>query len=91
MKSQTGIAKLVLFDPTLTATLTENQADSMTLETLCLATESYLSQKENFFSNMIAEKSVELLTCALEGSPSLTITTPREELLSQGGCMASLS
>ena len=91
LKSQPGIAKLVLFDPTLTATLTENQTDSMALETLCLATESYLSQRENFFSNMIAEKSVELLTFALDGSQSLTITTPREELLSQGGCLASLA
>ena len=91
LKAQPGIAKLVLFDTTLTATLTENQMDSMALETLCLATETYLSQRENFFSNMIAEKSVELLTFALDGSQSLTITTPREELLSQGGCMASLA
>ena len=91
LKAQPGISKLVLFDPTLTATLTENQTDSMALETLCLATESYLSQRENFFSNMIAEKSVELLTCALDGTQSLTITTPKEELLSQGGCMASLA
>lgn len=91
VKSQPGIAKLVLFDPTLTVTLTENQMDSMALETLCLATESYLSQRENFFSDMIAEKSVELFTYALEGSQSLTITTPKEELLAQAGCMASLS
>lgn len=91
LKAQSGIAKLVLFDPTLTSTLTENQLDSMALETLCVATESYLSQRENFFSNMIAEKSIELLTCALDGSQSLTVITPREELLSQGGCMASLS
>jgi alcohol dehydrogenase len=91
LKAQSGIAKLVLFDPTLIVTLTENQTDSMSLETLCLATEAYLSQRENFFSNMIAEKSVELLTYALDGSQSLTITTPREELLSQGGCMASLA
>jgi len=91
LKAQSAIAKLVLFDPTLTATLTENQTDSMALETLCLATESYLSQRENFFSNMITEKSVELLTYALDGSQTLTITTPKEELLSQGGCMASLA
>ena len=91
LKAQSAIAKLVLFDPTLTATLTENQTDSMALETLCLATESYLSQRENFFSNMITEKSVELLIYALDGSQTLTITTPKEELLSQGGCMASLA
>ena len=91
LKSQHGIAKLVIFDPTLTATLTENQMVSMAIETLCLATESYLSQRENFFSDMIAEKSVELFSAALDGTQSLTITTPREELLTQGGCMASLS
>lgn len=91
LKSQHGIAKLVLFDPTLTATLTENQLESMSLETLCLATESYLSQRENFFSDMIAEKSIELFSYALDGSQTLTITTPKEELLSQAGCMASLS
>ncbi len=91
LKAQHGISKLVLFDPTLTATLTENQIDSMSLETLCLAVESYLSQRENFFSDMIAEKSVELIAYALDGSQSLTITTPKEELLAQGGCMASLS
>lgn len=91
LKAQPGICKLVLFDPTLTATLTENQMDSMALETLCIATESYLSQKSNFFSDMIAEKSVELFAHALDGSQSLAITMPREELLSEGGCLASLA
>ncbi len=91
IKAQSGICKLVLFDPTLTGTLSENQVDSMALETLCLATESYLSQKENFFSDMIAEKAVEIFGYALEGSQTLTVTKPKEELLSEGGCMASLS
>ncbi|MBQ9205541.1 MAG: iron-containing alcohol dehydrogenase [Treponema sp.] len=91
LKSQAGICKLVLFDPNLTSTLTENQMDSMALETLCLATESYLSQKSNFFSDMIAEKSLELFAQALDGAQTLTVTTPREELLSQAGCLASLS
>ena len=91
LKSQPGIAKLVLFDPTLTATLTENQTDSMALETLCLATETYLSQKTDFFSNMITEKAIELFAYALDGSQTLSVTTPKEELLSQAGCLASLS
>ena len=91
LKAQHGICKLVLFDPTLTTTLTENQLESISLETLCLATESYLSQRENFFSDMIAEKAVELFSYALDGSQSLTITTPKEELLSQAGCMSSLA
>ncbi|WP_407426658.1 iron-containing alcohol dehydrogenase [Treponema sp.] len=91
LKSQPGLCKLVLFDSTLTATLTENQTDSMALESLCLASESYLSQRENFFSDMIAEKAVEIFGYALDGSQTLTVTTPKEELLSQAGCMASLS
>lgn len=91
LKGQQGISKLVLFDPTLTATLTENQLEAMSLETLCLASESYLSQRENFFSDMIAEKAIELFSIALDGSQTLTITTPKEELLSQAGCMASLA
>lgn len=91
LKAQPGIAKLVLFDSALTATFTDNQVDSMTLETLCIAVEAYLSSRENFFSDMIAEKAVELFVYALDGSQTLTITTPREELLSQAGCMASLA
>lgn len=91
LKVQNGICRLVVFDPNLTATLSENQVQSMTLETLCLATESYLSQRENFFSDMISEKAVEVLGYAINGSQTLTITTPKEELLSQGGCMASMA
>lgn len=91
LKAPGGFCKLVVFDSTLNETLSDNQTQSMTIETLCLATESYLSQKANFFSDMIAEKSAELLGYALNGADSLTITTPKEELLSQGGCMASLA
>jgi len=90
LKVQNGLCKLVIFDPNLTVTLTEKQNAAMALETLCLATEAYLSQKATFFSDMIIEKSVELLSYALDGSPSLTTATPAEMLLSQGGCMASL-
>ncbi len=91
VKAQSGLCRLVVFDPTLSSTLSENQIESMTLETICLATETYLSQKANFFSDMIAEKSATLLGYAINGAESLTITTPKEELLSQGGCLASLA
>ena len=91
IKNKDALAKLVLFDPNLSLTLTENQTASMSIETLCLATESYISQKASFFSDMIVEKGVELLGYAMDGSPSLTITTPAEVLLTQGGCMASLA
>ena len=91
LKTQPNLCKLVLFDPNLTSTLTENQTASMAIETLCLATEAYLNQKATFFSDMIAEKSAELLSYAMDGSPTLTITTPQEVLYSQAGCMASLA
>jgi alcohol dehydrogenase class IV len=90
LKSQNGLCKMVLFDPNLTVTLTENQTASMSLEAICLAVEAYVSQKASFFSDMLIEKSVELLGYALDGSQTLTVTTPQEVLLSQGGCMASL-
>ena len=91
LKNKDGLVKLVLYDPNLSLTLSENQTASMALETLCLSTESYISQKATFFSDMIVEKGTELLGYALDGSPSLTITTPSEVLLTQGGCMASLA
>ncbi len=91
LRNKDGLVKLVLFDPNLSLTLTENQTASMAIETLCLATESYISQKSTFFSDMIVEKGMELLGYALDGSPTLTITTPAEVLLTQGGCMASLA
>ncbi len=62
----------------------------MAIEALCIATEAYLSSKASFFSDMVVEKAIELLGYGLDGSPSLTITTPQEVLLAQGGCMASL-
>ena len=91
LRNKDGLVKLVLFDPNLSLTLTENQTASMAIETLCLATESYISQKSTFFSDMIVEKGMELLGYALDGSPTLTIATPAEVLLTQGGCMASLA
>ncbi|MBO7638484.1 MAG: iron-containing alcohol dehydrogenase [Treponema sp.] len=91
LKSPPGLCKLALFDPNLTVTLTENQTAAMAIETLAIATEAYLSQKATFFSDMIAEKAVELLGYAIDGSPTLTITTPQEVLYSQAGCMASLA
>src|SRR5574344_57769 len=90
LKTQNGLCKLTLFDPNLTVTLTENQVASMSIETLCIAVEAYLSQKASFFSDMIIEKAIELLGYAMDGSPTLTVITPQEVLLSQGGCMASL-
>ena len=39
---------------------------------------------------MIIEKSVQLLSYAEDGAPNLSVTTPQEVLLAQGGCMASL-
>lgn len=91
IKNKNAICKLALFDPNLTVSLTENQIASMSLEVLCLATEAYISPKASFFSDMVAEKAIELTGYALDGAPSLMVTTPSEVLLSQGGCMAGLA
>ena len=70
--------------------MSENQTASISLDILCIALEAYLSQKATFFSDMIIEKTLELLSYALDGSPTLSVTTPSEELLCQSGLMASL-
>lgn len=91
LKVQTGLCKLALFDPNLTVSLTENQTGAISIDSLCLATEAYISQKATFFSDMLAEKSIEVLGCAMDGSQSLSIAAAPEMLLSQGGCLASLA
>lgn len=91
IKNKNAICKLALFDPNMTVSLSENQLSSMSLEVLCLATEAYISPKASFFSDMVAEKAIELTGYALDGAASLMVTTPSEILLSQGGCMAGLA
>jgi len=91
MKVQNNICRLLLTDPNLMLTLTENQKSTMTMEILNMAVESYLSRKATFFSDTFAEKGVELLSYVTNGSPSLDITTPPEILLAEAGCMISLS
>ena len=61
LKIQNNITKLTIFDPNLSVSLTDNQTASVTLETLCMAVESYISQKSNFFSDTMAEKAMELI------------------------------
>mgnify|MGYP002624404156 CR=1 FL=1 len=60
-KAHNALCKIAVFDPNMSVTLTENQSESMALEALCFASEAYLSQKATFFSDMFAEKAVELL------------------------------
>ena len=91
MRVQNAICKLVIIDPNLMLTLTENQKATLSMEILSMAVEAYLSQKANFFSDMFVEKGLEVLNYALEGSPSLDITTPAEVLLAQAGCMISMA
>lgn len=85
------LCKLSLIDPNLMSMLTENQRISMAMETVCLSVEAYISQKSSSFSDMLAEKAMELLVSSLDGPDSLEVTTPTEELLAQGGFMASLA
>lgn len=91
LKVQSGLCKLVLWDSNLAMTLTDNQKASISIETLCLAVEAYISQKATFFSDMFAEKAAELLSYGMDGAKSLEITTPPEILLAQGGCLASVA
>lgn len=91
IKAQNTLCKMTIFDPNLSSTLTENQTASMAIEAAGLSLEAYVSQKSNFFSDMLCEKSAELLGFAMDGAGTLNVTTPQEELLTQGGCMASLA
>lgn len=90
IKTQNGICKLVLWDPNLELTLTDKQTAAMGLETFSMALEAYLSRKSTFFSDMLIEKALQLMSYATDGSPTLTVTTPPEVLYTQAGCMASL-
>lgn len=90
IKTQNGLCRLVVWDPNLQIALSEKQVEIMAVEALSFAVEGYLSQKATFFSDMIIEKAVQLMSYALDGAPSLSVTTPQEVLLAQGGCMSSL-
>ena len=81
----------IIVDPNLTLTLSNNQSSSIALEALAIALEAYISPRANFFSDMAAEKALELFSLAFHGTSSLDVTTPKEELLSQAGLMASLA
>lgn len=91
LKIQNNITKLTIFDPNLSVSLTENQTASVTLETLCMAVECYISQKANFFSDTIVEKALELIISSLDGASTLSSATSPELFFAQGGCMASLA
>ncbi|HZK20615.1 MAG TPA: iron-containing alcohol dehydrogenase [Treponemataceae bacterium] len=91
LKVQPGLCKLAVFDPNLLVSLTENQIASMSLQSLCLACESYISQKANFFSDTIVEKSVEMFAHGLDGTSVLNTSVSKEQFLTQAGCMASLA
>ena len=89
IKVQPELCKALLFDPILSVTFTENQKDTMTLESICLALEGFLSQKSSFFTEMTAEKSMEQLKNVINTNEVLS-SVPAEEFLVQGGVLASL-
>lgn len=90
-KSQNDLCRLVLWDLNFCSTLPKKSVDSMSLETLCLAIESYISQKASFFSDMLVEKAVELLKYALLDEKMPETATPKEEFLMHGGCLLSIA
>lgn len=91
LKIQRNVCKLALIDPNLMLTLTDNQKAMLSLELLSMNVEAYISQKANFFSDMFAEKAMEILSYAFNGSPSIDMTTPEEVLLAQAGAMVSMA
>jgi alcohol dehydrogenase len=91
LKVQPTLCKLALFDPTLHVSLSQNQMKAIALETLGIAVEAYLSQKANFFSDMFAEKAIELLGNYMNATEGEVSSISPEVMLSQGGCMASLA
>ncbi len=91
LKTQRGLCKLAIFDSNVTTGLTDNQLASLKLQMLCVATECYLSQDANFFSDTICEKAIELIGYALDGAPNVSQNMPSEQFLAQAGCMTSLA
>lgn len=90
MQVQNAVCRLVLIDPNFMLSLTDNQKSTFSIEIIGMAIEAYISQKANFFSDMFIEKGLELISYALDGSPSLEITTPEEVLMAQGGILISM-
>ena len=85
------VCKLLLVDPNLMLSLTDNQKITLSLEALNMGLEAYLSQKANFFSDMFAEKGLELLSYTMTENMEHSSTTPEEVLLSQAGCLVSMA
>lgn len=90
LRLQPGLCRLVVSDPNLIVSLTENQFVAMILRAVCITVEAYISQKANFFSDTIVEKAAELLGYVLSETPALMTATPKEQLAMEGGCMAAL-
>lgn len=64
----------------------------MVLHTLCIASEAYLSQKANFFSDTVAGKGIELLGFALgESTMIASSATSKQQFAMEGGCMTALA
>ena len=91
LKVQNNLTKLIIMDPNLMLTLTDNQKATISIDVMNMGIEAYLSQKANFFSDMFVEKGLEIMSYALDGSPSLEITTPEEVLMAQAGIMISMA
>ena len=58
---------------------------------LNLAIETYVSQKANFFSDMLIEKAVSLLAAGLKAEDGLENNQTSSELLSESGVLVSLA
>lgn len=91
LKVQEGLTKEIIFDVSLGATLTKNQISSISLNLLCLAFETYFSNRSSFLSDAIAEKIFELMAPADNLTDPLASPETVDESLLQCGCMAALA
>lgn len=89
VKLPANLCKLALFDPTMSASLTNNQMAIILLQSLCVAIESYTSVKSNIFSDTLLEKSFELIAKSLVNETNLK--SHLEENIVQSGCLVSLA
>ena len=89
-RTQQGLCKLAIFDPSLTVSFTDSQHTSMMLHTLCIAVEAYCSQRSNYFSDGIIEKALSILGSVIHDTDEV-LPNPREDIFVQASSLISLA
>ncbi|MCR5699429.1 MAG: iron-containing alcohol dehydrogenase [Treponemataceae bacterium] len=91
LKSKKPVCDLVVIDPDFNIKNGEHQKFLDSMNCLNLALETYVSQKANFFSDMLIEKAVSLLAAGLKAEDGLEDNQTSAELLSESGVLVSLA